>query len=102
MEPGLRFASSAPSGLRWLLDEPTQGMGREDVERVTGLIERAAANRTVLMERFVSRYCHLAETSNSISSFFELRLRMGLISMSVKPISAMMWTYIFSTDKSSP
>ena len=32
-----------------LLDEPTQGMGREDVERVTGLIERAAANRTVLM-----------------------------------------------------
>lgn len=32
-----------------LLDEPTQGMGREDVERVTGLIERAAADRTVLM-----------------------------------------------------
>ena len=32
-----------------LLDEPTQGMGREDVERVTGLIERAAVNRTVLM-----------------------------------------------------
>ena len=32
-----------------LLDEPTQGMGREDVERVTGLIQWAAANRTVLM-----------------------------------------------------
>ena len=32
-----------------LLDEPTQGMGREDVERVTHLIRRVAANRTVLM-----------------------------------------------------
>jgi branched-chain amino acid transport system ATP-binding protein len=32
-----------------LLDEPTQGMGREDVERVTALIKRVAADRTVLM-----------------------------------------------------
>lgn len=32
-----------------LLDEPTQGMGREDVERVTQLIRKVAANRTVLM-----------------------------------------------------
>jgi len=32
-----------------LLDEPTQGMGHEDVERVTQLIKRVAANRTVLM-----------------------------------------------------
>jgi branched-chain amino acid transport system ATP-binding protein len=32
-----------------LLDEPTQGMGHEDVERVTALIRRAAANRTILM-----------------------------------------------------
>jgi branched-chain amino acid transport system ATP-binding protein len=32
-----------------LLDEPTQGMGHEDVERVTGLIRQAAAERTVLM-----------------------------------------------------
>jgi branched-chain amino acid transport system ATP-binding protein len=32
-----------------LLDEPTQGMGHEDVDRITGLIKRAAANRTVLM-----------------------------------------------------
>jgi len=32
-----------------LLDEPTQGMGHEDVERVTRLIERVAAGRTVLM-----------------------------------------------------
>ena len=32
-----------------LLDEPTQGMGHEDVDRVTALIKQAAANRTVLM-----------------------------------------------------
>ncbi|MGE5198624.1 MAG: ABC transporter ATP-binding protein [Rhodospirillaceae bacterium] len=32
-----------------LLDEPTQGMGHEDVERVTQLIKRVAVNRTVLM-----------------------------------------------------
>jgi branched-chain amino acid transport system ATP-binding protein len=32
-----------------LLDEPTQGMGHEDVDRVTALIQRAAAQRTVLM-----------------------------------------------------
>lgn len=32
-----------------LLDEPTQGMGREDVERITNLIREVAANRTVLM-----------------------------------------------------
>ncbi|MFT6599982.1 MAG: branched-chain amino acid transport system ATP-binding protein [Alloalcanivorax sp.] len=32
-----------------LLDEPTQGMGYEDVDRVTGLIKQVAAGRTVLM-----------------------------------------------------
>jgi len=32
-----------------LLDEPTQGMGHEDVERVTELIDRVAKGRTVLM-----------------------------------------------------
>jgi len=32
-----------------LLDEPTQGMGHEDVHRVTELIRKVAANRTVLM-----------------------------------------------------
>jgi branched-chain amino acid transport system ATP-binding protein len=32
-----------------LLDEPTQGMGHEDVDRITTLIKRASANRTVLM-----------------------------------------------------
>ena len=32
-----------------LLDEPTAGMTHEDVERITALIRRVAANRTVLM-----------------------------------------------------
>jgi len=32
-----------------LLDEPTQGMGHEDVHRVTELIKKVAARRTVLM-----------------------------------------------------
>ena len=32
-----------------LLDEPTQGMGHEDVDRVAELIRKVAANRTVLM-----------------------------------------------------
>ncbi|TAL21142.1 MAG: ABC transporter ATP-binding protein [Aquabacterium sp.] len=32
-----------------LLDEPTQGMGHEDVDRVTELIKRVSAGRTILM-----------------------------------------------------
>jgi len=32
-----------------LLDEPTQGMAHEDVDRVTALIRHAAADRTILM-----------------------------------------------------
>jgi branched-chain amino acid transport system ATP-binding protein len=32
-----------------LLDEPTAGMAHEDVERITALIKRVAAQRTVLM-----------------------------------------------------
>ena len=32
-----------------LLDEPTQGMGHEDVDRVTQLIKKVSAGRTVLM-----------------------------------------------------
>jgi branched-chain amino acid transport system ATP-binding protein len=32
-----------------LLDEPTAGMGHEDIERITALIRQAAAGRTVLM-----------------------------------------------------
>ena len=32
-----------------LLDEPTAGMAHEDVERITALIKKVSANRTVLM-----------------------------------------------------
>jgi branched-chain amino acid transport system ATP-binding protein len=32
-----------------MLDEPTQGMGHEDVDRITALIKKVAQNRTVLM-----------------------------------------------------
>ena len=46
--------SRSPPRWRWsrkmmLLDEPTQGMGHEDVERVTQLIKKVSAGRTVLM-----------------------------------------------------
>jgi len=32
-----------------LLDEPTAGMGHEDIERIAALIKSVAADRTVLM-----------------------------------------------------
>jgi branched-chain amino acid transport system ATP-binding protein len=32
-----------------LLDEPTQGMGHEDVSRVTDLIKKVSVGRTILM-----------------------------------------------------
>jgi branched-chain amino acid transport system ATP-binding protein len=32
-----------------LLDEPTQGMGHEDIGRVVDLIRKVSANRTILM-----------------------------------------------------
>ncbi len=45
-----------------LLDEPTQGMGHEDVDRVTSLIAKVAQGRTVLMVehnmRVVSNIAH--------------------------------------------
>ena len=45
-----------------LLDEPTAGMAHEDVERITALIRRVSANRTVLMVEHnlsvVSNLCH--------------------------------------------
>jgi branched-chain amino acid transport system ATP-binding protein len=32
-----------------LLDEPTQGMGHEDIDRIVELIRKVSANRTILM-----------------------------------------------------
>ena len=46
-----------------LLDEPTQGMGHEDVSRVVELIRKVAANRTVLMvEHNMSVIANLSDT----------------------------------------
>jgi branched-chain amino acid transport system ATP-binding protein len=45
-----------------LLDEPTQGMGHEDVSRVVDLIRKVSANRTVLMvEHNMSVISHLSD-----------------------------------------
>ncbi len=46
-----------------LLDEPTAGMGHEDVGRIAALIKRVAANRTVLMvEHNLSVVADLSDT----------------------------------------
>jgi branched-chain amino acid transport system ATP-binding protein len=46
-----------------LLDEPTAGMGHEDIERITKLIKRVAISRTVLMvEHNLSVVADLSDT----------------------------------------
>jgi branched-chain amino acid transport system ATP-binding protein len=46
-----------------LLDEPTAGMGHEDIDRISQLIKRVAANRTVLMvEHNLSVVADLSDT----------------------------------------
>ncbi len=46
-----------------LLDEPTQGMGLEDVDRIRRLIKKVSANRTVLMvEHNMSVVASIADT----------------------------------------
>jgi branched-chain amino acid transport system ATP-binding protein len=46
-----------------LLDEPTQGMGLEDVDRIRQLIQKVAAHRTVLMvEHNMSVVSRIADT----------------------------------------
>ena len=46
-----------------LLDEPTQGMGHEDVDRIRQLIKKVAASRTVLMvEHNMSVVSSIADT----------------------------------------
>ncbi len=46
-----------------LLDEPTSGMGREDITRTADLIRRVSANRTVLMvEHNLSVVANLSDT----------------------------------------
>ena len=51
-----------------LLDEPTAGMTHEDVERISALIKRVAANRTVLMvERNLSVVENLSDRVTVLS-----------------------------------
>ncbi len=46
-----------------LLDEPTQGMGHEDVERVTALIKKVSAGRTIIMvEHNMNVISNIADT----------------------------------------
>ena len=46
-----------------LLDEPTAGMGHEDIERISALIKRVSADRTVLMvEHNLSVVADLSDT----------------------------------------
>ena len=46
-----------------LLDEPTQGMGHEDIERVTALIGKVSAGRTILMvEHNMKMVARIADT----------------------------------------
>jgi branched-chain amino acid transport system ATP-binding protein len=46
-----------------LLDEPTQGMGLEDVERIQQLIKKVSADRTILMvEHNMSVVSRIADT----------------------------------------
>ncbi|HYO53094.1 ABC transporter ATP-binding protein [Archangium sp.] len=46
-----------------LLDEPTSGMGHEDIARVTALIQRVSTHRTILMvEHNLSVVSHLSHT----------------------------------------
>lgn len=46
-----------------LLDEPTQGMGLEDVDRIRRLIKKVSANRTILMvEHNMSVVSTIADT----------------------------------------
>ena len=59
----LAIARILRTGARFLLlDEPTAGMGHEDIERITALIKRVAAARTVLMVEHnlsvVENLCH--------------------------------------------
>jgi branched-chain amino acid transport system ATP-binding protein len=51
-----------------LLDEPTQGMGLEDVDRIRALIKKVSAERTILMvEHNMSVVASIADTITVLS-----------------------------------
>ena len=55
-----------------LLDEPTQGMGHEDVDRVTDLIRKVSANRTILMVEHNMGV--VAKIANTITLFIVIEI----------------------------
>jgi branched-chain amino acid transport system ATP-binding protein len=62
-EVDLEKLADVPAGEVLLLDEPTAGMGHEDVGRVAALIRRVGAGRTVLMvEHNLSVVADLCDT----------------------------------------
>ncbi len=56
-----------------LLDEPMAGMGREDVERISELIRRVSANRTILMVE------HNLSVVASLSNWITVLARGGVL-----------------------
>src|SRR5690606_28347733 len=51
-----------------LLDEPTQGMGPEDVDRVTQLIKKVSAGRTILIvEQHMNVIASIADRSTVLA-----------------------------------
>ena len=59
----VRLAATFLISSLMLLDEPTQGMGLEDVDRIRQLIKKVAASRTVLMvEHNMSVVASIADT----------------------------------------
>jgi branched-chain amino acid transport system ATP-binding protein len=79
-----------------LLDEPTQGMGHEDVARVTELIKRVAAGRTVLMVE------HNMNVVSSIADTITVLARGAVLAegpySSVSKNPAVMEAYMGTTD----
>jgi len=79
-----------------LLDEPTQGMGHEDVHRVTQLIRKVAAGRTILMVE------HNMKVVSSIADTISVLQRGAVIAQGAYPVVSadprVMEAYMGTTD----
>ena len=64
-----------------LLDEPTAGMGHEDIERIAALIKRVAADRTVLAVVTVDSYADAIAKANAS----EYGLSAAIVTRSASP-----------------
>ncbi len=83
-----------------LLDEPTQGMGHEDVERVTALIKKVSEGRTILMVE------HNMNVIASIANRITVLARGSVLAegpyAEVSKNAAVMQAYMGTPDVSSP